>query len=246
MGELHINKKDIKEELNDVKMKFENTEDLVKQFIPSILIQLLMHRNIDKEKISDSEYLWSKVKDERSNLASDIFYIVVFHEQFLEVAKKSLDEGKNEVAIVLIATAIEHVLNINYRQIMKFRGFSDEDITKIIKNNNFEDKIGWLMSLIFEKDLGPELRKNINKIIEIRNAIIHYKASPFKLSDKIESITDSHSIIEKQIEILDFDILSIPDELDEALNALFIELNPELKLVTEMMEVMFSKTESLE
>ena len=140
MDELYHNKKDIEMELNDVKMKLEKTEDLVKQFVPSILIQLLMHGNIDKEKISDSEYLWSKVKYERSNLASDIFCIVTFHEEFLEVAKKSLDEGKNEAAIVLIATAIEHVLNINYRQIMKFRRFSDEDITKIIKNNNFEDK----------------------------------------------------------------------------------------------------------
>jgi hypothetical protein len=243
LDELHFNEESTKNQLDDSEEKSEDIKDLVKQFVPSILIQLLINGKIDQGKISDSKYLWSKVKNERSDLVSEIFYIVSFHEEFLEVAKDSLDNGKNEVAIVLIATAIEHVLNINYRQIMKFRRFSDENITLIIKNNNFEDKIGWLMSLFFEKDLEPELRKNIRKIIEIRNAIVHYKALPFSLSDKFEDITDSHSVIKNQIESLDFDILSMPEELDEALNTQFIELNPELKLVNDMMEVMFGKTE---
>jgi hypothetical protein len=125
---------------------------------------------------------------------------------------------------------------------MRLNKFTDEDITKVIKNNNFEDKTGWLMSLVFKTELEQNLKRNIKKLIDIRNAIIHYKAVPFTLSDTIDDCKDSHSSIENQIKNLDFDILSIPDELDEALNAQLIKLNPDLNLVNEMMEVMFKDT----
>ncbi len=216
--------------------------DLVRQLVPGILIQLLINGKIDNEKMSDSNYLWSKVINERKDISSDIFYIVDFHDDFLEVARHSMDNGKKEVAIVLIATTIEHVLNMNYRQIMRVSGFLDQDSTKVIKNNNFEDKTSWLMSLIFKKDLEPELRKNIKIIIDIRNAIVHYKAMPFTLKD--EYLADSHRIIKNQIDNLDFDILSIPEKLDEVLNAQFIELNPEFQSIDNMMKVMFSKIKS--
>jgi hypothetical protein len=226
--------------MEEMPLSKEKITFVLKEFVPGILIQLLLNGMIDKSKISDPDYLWSKVINDMGEILGDIFYIVNAHKDFLEIAKIAIDTNKQMVAVVLISTTVEHILNCHYRYFMRLSGFTDEDITKIIKNNNFDDKTGWLMTLIFKTELEPNLKRNIKNLIDIRNAIIHYKAVPFKLDDAIR--TDSHSIIENQIKNLDFDMLAIPEELEEALNAQLIKLNPDLNLVDEMMEVMFKDT----
>jgi hypothetical protein len=223
--------------MEEMPLSKEKITFVLKEFVPGILIQLLLNGMIDKSKISDPDYLWSKVINDKSEILGDIFYIVNAHKDFLEIAKIAIDTNKQMVAVVLISTAIEHILNSHYRYFMRLSGFTDEDITKVIKNNNFDDKTGWLMTLIFKTELDQNLKRNIKNLIDIRNAIIHYKAVPFTLDDRIDDRIDSHSIIKNQIKNLDFDMLTIPEELEEALNTQLIKLNPDLNLVDEMMEV---------
>lgn len=225
--------------MEEMPLSKEKITFVLKEFVPGILIQLLLNGMIDKSKISDPDYLWSKVMDDKSDILRDIFYIINAHRDFLEVAKIALDTNKQMVAVVLISTAIEHILNGHYRYFMRLSRFNDDDITKVIKNNNFDDKTGWLMTLIFKTELERNLKRNIKNLIDIRNAIIHYKAVPFTLDDAIDDSIDSHSIIKNQIKNLDFDMLAIPEELEEALSDQLIKLNPDLNLVDEMMEVMF-------
>jgi hypothetical protein len=140
-----------------------------------------------------------------------------------------------EIAVVLISTAIEHTLNINYRFLMRLRHFSDENITEMIKNSNFRSKVGWLMPLVFQMELEPELKKNLMKFIDLRNAIVHYKAVPFDLTDDDKCSSESIKII---IEGLDFDFFELPEKLDKSLRAQILKLNPELKLVEDLMNTL--------
>lgn len=211
-------------------------ESLLQNLLPNIFIQLILKDKIDKTKINDRDYLLSKVLD-RSEIRNDIFYVVAFHKNFIEAAREAIEANRSEVAIVLISTVVEHIINIEYRHLMRYREFSDKDITKIIKRNSFEDKLGWLMSLIFEMDLEEDLKRKISKIIEARNAIVHYKALPVNMAD--EDTKSGYDNIQQQIEDIDFDILAIPESLEKIMVAQKFKLYPDLLLVKEMMETFF-------
>jgi hypothetical protein len=217
----------------------DEAKELFRDIAPSIIIQLILKGEIEKSKIHDREYILSKIRGGKLN--RDTFFIVSIHDDFLEFARNAIESDNQMIAIVLVATAIEHLLNIYYRQVMLVGGISGEDITKIIRASNFEAKMGWLMSIIFKIELEQELKRKIMRVIELRNSIVHYKAVPFMLDDDIEDPTDSHSSIEDQMNKLDFDILEIPHELEGALNEQFYELNPDLKIVKYIMKTLFEK-----
>lgn len=211
---------------------------LLRQLAPIVLTQLILNDKIDKTKIGDKGYLFSKLKNYKDDIAScDVFYVTEFHEDFIKAAKEAIEANRLEVAVVLISTVIEHILNINYRIAMRFQKVSDDDITKIIRRSNFEDKTGWLMKFVLKKELEEDLKKRILKIIEIRNRAVHFKAIPETFADEIEKDITIRDDIKK----LDFDMFEIPEELDEFMNAQIISMFPDLKLVNEMVDVMLSE-----
>lgn len=215
--------------------------DLIsRSVLPNILLQLILNNKIDKTKINDPDYLLSKAKDFRKEIGGhNIFYIVESHKEFIDAAKEAINANKYRIGFLLIATAIENVLNMEYSFLLRLRNFSNNDIYEIIRGNQIPAKIGWLMKLVFEMELDENFKKKIVKIIEIRNAIIHYKARPFTLSDEADENSCSADDIDEKIKRIDFDILSIPEELDKKLRAQKYMIYPDLNLVIEMMNVIY-------
>jgi len=215
--------------------------DLISQsLLPNILLQLMLNNKIDKTKIHDRDYLLSKATDFSREIGGDnIFYIVETHKEFIDAANDALKANKYRLAILLIATAIENILNIEYSFLLRLRNFSNNDIYDIIRGNQIPAKIGWLMKLVFEIELDENFKKKLIKITEIRNAIIHYKARPFTLGDEEDMNSCSSGDIEEKIKKIDFDILSIPEELEQKLSAQKYMLYPDLNLVIEMMNVIY-------
>jgi hypothetical protein len=202
---------------------------------PPILVQLILNDKIDKAKIGDRDYLLSKIKNYSEEVGSEnVFFVVTIYEEFIEAAKDAIKADRCEVAIILISTAIEHILNINYSYIMRFRKISDDDIYRVIRRSNFTDKVGWLLVLIFNMKLDENLLKDIMAINDIRNAIIHFKSVPATFAD-IED-ADSLSKIKNDIQRINLDnMLMMPKKLDDLLMAQTFSLFPDLLLIKEIM-----------
>ncbi|VVB72285.1 Uncharacterised protein [uncultured archaeon] len=130
------------------------------------------------------------------------------------------------VAVVLIVTAIEQLMNVYYRNVLELRGLPQEDITKIIRRCNVDVKIDWLITLVLGHELPKDLKKSITDLVELRNSIVHYKAIPGPL----EGDEDSATRILARIENLGFDPLEIPLKLERTLENILEETNPDYKM----------------
>jgi hypothetical protein len=216
----------------------EMERDILRRFISYILNRLVLDGMIDKDKAHDPEYLEKLVLKNTYILDEPSFSrIIEIHHEFCASARKMIDDNKPIVAIVLLCTAIEQILNLYYRYFLTFQGISDEDITKIIKRNNFDIKTGWLMTLVVGREFPPDLKKRISEIVEIRNSIVHYKAVP----GPFDSDDDSYSRIEERIKKLDYTtILSIPNELERTLEKIFEESSQEYKMTKELSKILFT------
>lgn len=123
---------------------------------------------------------------------------VEIHQSFLKQAEQSWKKGDKQIAIVLLAVAIEHRLNHYARDAFSEKGLKDLEITNIIRSVNTDNKLTWLMSLSGGKAMPDKIRCRIKRIFDIRNAIVHYKGAP---SD-IDKNNGSHSAIDKELKLL--------------------------------------------
>lgn len=81
--------------------------------MPSILRELLNQKRIDPEKRYDPSYLWNEVLNNK-NIFADFKVATQIHDEFIEVAEYAIENNKPLVAITLLATAVEHLLNLYY------------------------------------------------------------------------------------------------------------------------------------
>lgn len=217
----------------------EMEKDMLRRFIFYILNSLILDGTIDKDKAHDPGYLQELVLMNAYILDEPSFSrIVEIHHEFCDSARKMIEDKKPIVAIVLLCTAIEQILNLYYRHFLNAQGISDDEITKIIKRNNFDIKTGWLMTLVVGHEFPPDLKKRLLEIVDIRNSIVHYKAVP----GPFHSDEDSYSRIKERIKKLDCtSILSIPNELEQTLEKIFEESNQEYKMTKELSEILFNR-----
>ncbi len=191
-------------------------------FFPTILATLLENKLIDESKLSDHEYVWSKIK-EHSEMLVNIPMIEWFEEDFLDTVREAIAAKRYEVAIVLVATVIEHHLNVFYRQALDANKLLiTDEVTEIIRRANFRDKTGWLLLLVAKHQMSSELQEQIQQLTELRNQIVHFKAVPD--SGAHDNTGGSHNLIKNRIRELNFDqVLTIPEQLsnflDEALKS---------------------------
>jgi hypothetical protein len=134
--------------------------------------------------------------------------------------------------LVLIATVIEHQLNIVYREALsEHDNLDDDSITKIIRNNTLSDKTGWLFNLILRNEMDYNLQKELFKLAELRNQIVHYKAFPQNIDD---DHSGSHNMIRIKIEELNFEeifttLTRLSRTLEEALSNLRLNRDDDYK-----------------
>jgi len=169
-------------------MEFENLTKKIFEYMLPFMVHLLVkkgkYKGIDLEAHHELDKILVENADE---CLENVDVPIGVSEMFLKWSKKALDGGDNHVAIVLIAAAFEQELNNCYRFLLREDGFSDEDITKIVKHHNIDAKLSWLLKMTAHTQLGDELRKKVKLIFDIRNSVIHYKAVPSKLDQDVGS-----------------------------------------------------------
>jgi hypothetical protein len=220
--------------------EIEARKEIVENFLPHILAQLIEKGMIDDKRSSDTDYLWRIVEENifDSDLISDPPVIFMFDDRFIEIARYAIETEKPEVGIVLIMVAVEHTLNRCYRDFLAKRGISGKDAREIIRMSGLAAKVGWLLKLSTGKELPKGLRKKILNLAEVRNSIVHYKATPVELIHA-DKTTKGWNTIKKRLNDLDMDcVLSTPSELKELLEKIYDSLDSNYQRAREMTHLM--------
>lgn len=185
-------------------------------FLPVLLLEMLRRGLIDLDRLHDPQYVLSVLRTHSGTVLCDLTFMVECHHHFLEYAETAVEAGHLDIAVVMVATAVEHLLNMYYREILSLRHLPPSQVREAIRTTNSRSKVGWLMSLTGHSRFCPELRKRIIGLVDLRNAIVHYKAEPAIL----DVSGGSHGRIRDSLQNLDAaGLLSIPAELDETLEA---------------------------
>lgn len=212
--------------------------DLYRKFFPLLLFKIIETGKIDKSRLDDLDYVRSVV-DENLDLVDDVRGQTNMCAGFLEAAEEAAEAKRTAVAVVLIVTVIEHQINYFYREVLEFyRKLSADEATEAIRSSSSQAKLGWLFHLSTRHTLPKELSTKLQQIIEIRNAFTHCKFPLFTIEDITESGLESHFSQIERMGGIDA-VLSIPDELEEALDVVNFDLWPSLALVHKTMLAMY-------
>jgi len=208
-------------------------------FVLLVLREMFARGLMDPQKTDDLEYLCSVILAHHDKVAPDIEMQIAMHSHFLNVAEYALDIDQPAVAVVLVAVAIEHILNLHFRDILAQRGLDHKEVTSVIRNSNMAAKTGWLMPLAGLPSLPGELKKRITRVVDLRNCIVHYKVLP----TQVGTWGGGWFRLQQRLQELDFDdVLQIPDELEDVLSSALIELDQNLELAVKVYQTVVEST----
>lgn len=205
---------------------------LIDQLKPSLLQMLLLDEKLDRSRLSDISYVKAVLDENFEELIKEVEIRISLENDLLLSAKEAIQADRPEVAIILMATAIEHKLNEFLRDVLQVR-LPDEVITEAVRSN-MPAKMGWLMILASEHNISDELRTKIQKITRLRNNIVHYKSVPKSLIYEKNPFATVNGI-----ESLDRDsLLKILDDLEDELEIIRQNILPDYKLSHELAKML--------
>ena len=232
MEESMDDKKNIENELR--KMELELGEFFFRQF----LSYLVYNSKIDNEKIDDLNYVKKIVKEHLKEGLQGIFNVSINFEKYFEKAIKSeKEQSRNETAIILCGTLIEHKFNSFYTEILKqCHDFEEDYIFQVLNSTNIKGKMTWLFLLSTGNEFDDNLRVKIEKINLLRNKFVHYKPT-FEDIDEMKNVDR----LNNQVTEIASDLEIIPQELSEFLEIIEKKLIPEKEQVEKLINNFYSK-----
>jgi hypothetical protein len=234
----HVSDEDLTKRLGITLEELTQWRDSIAEHSVPIVLRTMLNRGlIDLDRTHDERYLWHVVMANLRDMLPYFQAVVEIQYDFLEVAQQAMDAGKPMVAVVLVATAVEQLINMYYRDLLCARGLPEPEITEIIRSN-IDPKLGWLFSLTGHFEFPGDLKKRIRALMSLRNEIIHYKAVPFSpVADD-----NSHRHIEEQIRSIRGVLLSIPSELEDTFDVALEKVIPNCRLASELADLMLHHT----
>jgi hypothetical protein len=207
---------------------------VARDMMPSVLREMLNQDLINPDERLNREYLWDVVHSNKEVLEA-VKVTTQIHDGFIEIVEYAISSDNPQVAVVLLATVVEHLLNLYYGERLTIQGLSKKDVTQIIRAHSIDAKTGWLIPLTGQFEFPDELRKRLLKLAELRNCIVHYKGLPSKLDEE-----DSYRTIKAEIERIDFnELLASVSELESLLESVLDSVDPNRRLAREMAGIMF-------
>lgn len=223
------------EDNNSTSLNWEDIQLILQVFLPAMIENLLRRGMLDRDRLSDLAYVHSVIK-QNSEIILDSYSVTRIDDEFIESAQEALAQGRKLAALVLIATSIEHIINLFYRQVLETK-LGDDVITEVIRNS-IHAKLGWISSLITTRQIPPQLVIRIKSLMDLRNTIVHYKAEPAHIDDDKRG---SYNFINYQINNIDFvELFALPSELETELDKIIEEMIPERKIAREAASVLLS------
>jgi len=217
--------------------KREIFDEAVELSIAGILSRLFLNNAIDESRTDDLKYIWELVIQNLYVLESLPMIRGRFDEELLETAREAAQADKIPVVVILIATVIEHRLNIFYRDVLEdYSGLSSSEATEAIRSN-VSVKLGWLFHLTTRGHISDELTKQIKQIFDLRNAFVHYKSTMVTLNETNKTT----ELIDRVKDIGLENILGLPDKIDEELAKVVQKLVPAYQKAYKLAAAMSAK-----
>ncbi len=146
--------------MSDETIKEIEYRKIVETFLPSIIEILLRRGKLDTNRLDDRNYIHDIIR-QNPEIFESLTWTTAIDDQFLASAREAISANRPVVAIVLVATAIEHRVNFFYRNVLEVHtGLSKQEATEIIRSN-INIKIGWLMSVVTGYELSNDLKSKI-------------------------------------------------------------------------------------
>jgi hypothetical protein len=215
--------------------------EILRSVMPAIMQCLIEGGRVDLDRADDAEYLWS-VLVENVEVVEHLSMGTVLDDQILELAKDAFDRGSITVAVILVATAVEHELNAFYRDVLEGRGaLSSSETTEAIKSN-LNSKIGWLLLLSTGYSLSDELKKQVGRLFELRNSVVHYKHH-FSLLAGDGKDNPYYQLVDRMKEFSREELFKIPATLSAELASILSQVRPSFPLAQSMADKAMARIE---
>lgn len=95
-----------------------------------------------------------------------------------ELFQRAQDEANAEIAVTLCALWVEHTVNGSLVAALERGGYDSQEITSLIRDLTFRNKVTVLWKLVGLTPLQEEHLSLIEQIMQARNAFVHYKWRP--------------------------------------------------------------------
>jgi hypothetical protein len=212
----------------------ETLNESLEASIAGIILRLFLKNEIDESRINDLEYVWGLVIQNLDLLEEIPLIRQRFDDEFLESAKEAAEQGRISVAIILVATVIEHRLNVFYRDILEdYSGLSTNEATEAIRSN-VSTKLGWLFHAITRDQISDDLARQIKQVFELRNAFVHFKSIMVPLGAADKAV----ELLKKVNEIGVENILNLPEKVTDELTEKAAKLMPAYQRAYELAEAL--------
>jgi hypothetical protein len=216
-------------------MEASHEHSILTEIYRSIITALLAEGILDTERLSDKQYVRTVVSQNAQELVPSLRGVVLIENDFLDSAREAVNTGRIPVAVVLVATTVEHKLNGFYRDLLENAGLTSEEATDAI-SSNMKVKTGWLMTLVTGHDLSEGVKKRIRQVNDIRNGFVHYKAH----ADRIDEMDNrGFAALMRQVEEIGIEsILELPHDLETELHAILLDTFPSIRAAFEVTELL--------
>jgi len=86
--------------------------------------------------------------------------------------------GDKELACLFYALWLEHTLNKLISMLANKKKMPEKYIELLVRDTSYKSKASWMLTLLGAKPIGPTHANLIFKLMEARNAFVHYKWKP--------------------------------------------------------------------
>jgi hypothetical protein len=216
----------------------EMLDEVVELSVAGILARLFLNQKIDETRTKDLKYVWELVMQNLDVLETLPLIRGRIDNQLLETAEEAAQAGRIPVVIILIATVIEHRLNIFYRDILEdYSGLSSDEATEAIRSN-ISAKLSWLYHLTTHDHFSSELITQVKQIFDLRNAFVHYKSAMVTIDE-----TAKTAELIKRVKDIGFEnILDLPNKIDKELAEKVPKLVPAYQKAYKLAEAMVNRS----
>lgn len=195
------------------------TEALLGGMLAPMLQSLLVTGKLDRGKLDDLPYVYSTFKANFRDLLSRSPVVYTVHEELVTGARSEYENDRPEAAVVLAATATEHIINEFLRATLEeHSGLREEEVIQVLRENT-RTKTTWLLHLLTGEELSEALARRVSRLMEIRNSIVHYKCQPAR---SMEDRVDKPGLLRGRDDITDSDLaglIAVPGDLRDELDA---------------------------
>ncbi|MGG2468705.1 hypothetical protein ACOV1W_13255 [Paraclostridium bifermentans] len=139
----------------------------------------------------------NEILGETLNLIEDMDFkfVLDYKDTILDNARKFRMNNEIQLSYLLYATWFEHWINEMISILAGRKDLNDKEIYEIIRNISIRGKYTWLLKLFEFEEIDEKHLKLIFKLIELRNAFVHYK-----WNEKNDDLKDKEAIVMENIE----------------------------------------------